>query len=475
MSGLRWSRLVGVSLGIAFASLARADDESDALRALQQEVAAERQALAQEREALARERAALADQRRRIDDVLANLPQAQAQGQGSGAAHPASLPPVGAPAEKSGAKLTVSGFAMLDAIYDFDRVDPSWKSTLRPSKIPVNCSTAPLDAGCGNDGETILSARQSRLAFRGSVPTDLGELRTIFEFELFGVGDDAGETTFRIRHAWGELGSLGAGQTWSLFMDPDVFPDTVDYWGPVGMVFLRNPQLRWSPYQGENFKIALALEAPSAALDEGKAGEIDPSLAASGWDKYPDVTAQARWMESWGHVQAAGIARWPGFEDPTVAGFEPDGREFGWGINLSGGFKTIGEDKLLLQAVIGEGISSYMNDGGVDLAPNTAVTGAEPVPTLGWLVYYNRVWGPRWTSSFGFSQHRQQTEGGQLGNAFEIGEYLNANLLFRPISSVLLGPEVVWGRRENKDGSDGEDRRVQFSVKYNFGGTIFGE
>ena len=25
-------------------------------------------------------------------------------------------------------------------------------------------------------------------------------------------------------------------------MDPDVFPNTIDYWGPTGMMFLRNPQ-----------------------------------------------------------------------------------------------------------------------------------------------------------------------------------------------------------------------------------------
>jgi hypothetical protein len=361
---------------------------------------------------------------------------------------------------------------MLDAIYDMDRVDPDWKSSLRPSKIPVNC---PGDAGCGNDGETILSVKQSRLGFRGFLPTPLGELRTHFEFELYGVGDDAGETTFRIRHAWGELGQLGAGQTWSLFMDPDVFPDTVEYWGPVGMVFLRNPQLRWTPIRNEDFKLAVALEAPSSALDEGKADQIDPTLAVSEWNEYPDITGQARWMGDWGHAQLAGILRWPGFEDATRPDNEPDNREFGWGVNLSGGIRTIGEDKLLLQLALGESISPYMNDGGVDLAPNTAVTSAETVPSIGWLVYYNRVWSSRWSSSFGYSQHHQRTRGGQLGNAFETGEYLNLNLLYRPLANLLLGPEFIWGRRENRDGEDADDRRLQFSVKYNFSGMIQGQ
>jgi hypothetical protein len=464
VSTARWTRaavslLLSCSLELGLTGRAWAD-EVDELRVLKKELAVERAELAKERKLLA-------DQRRRVDDVLADIERASARQP----APTADLPPVGAPAPADRPRIDVTGFAMLDAIYDADRVDPDWRSTLRPSKIPVNC---PGDVGCGNDGETILSVKQSRLAFRGYVPTSLGELSTIFEFELFGVGDDAGETTFRIRHAWGELGSLGAGQTWSLFMDPDVFPDTIDYWGPVGMVFLRNPQLRWYAFRDEAFQLALAFEAPAAALDEGKVSQVDPGLSVSEWNKYPDITAQARWQEDWGHIQAAGLMRWPGFEDGSTPGFEPDGREFGWGVNLSGGIRTVGQDKLLLQAVIGEAISSYMNDGGVDLAPNTALNEAETVPTLGWLVYYNRIWNEQWTSSIGYSQHHQETEGGQLGTAFETGEYLNANLLYHPVPSILLGPEIVWGRRENRDGSAGEDRRVQFSMKYNFAGTILG-
>ena len=75
------------------------------------------------------------------------------------------------------------------------------------------------------------------------MPTDVGELKTQFEFELFGVGVDAGQTTFRLRHAYGELGQFGAGQTWSPFMDIDVFPNSIEYWGPNGMVFFRNVQV----------------------------------------------------------------------------------------------------------------------------------------------------------------------------------------------------------------------------------------
>ena len=51
-------------------------------------------------------------------------------------------------------------------------------------------------------------------------------------------------------------------------MDPDVFPNSVEYWGPNGMVFFRNVQLRWTPMQGKN-EFMVALERPGASADGG--------------------------------------------------------------------------------------------------------------------------------------------------------------------------------------------------------------
>ena len=104
---------------------------------------------------------------------------------------------------------------------------------------------------------------------RASCPPSVGELKTIFEFELFGTGVDAGQTTFRLRHAWGELGQFGAGQTWSPFMDLDVFPNSIEYWGPNGMVFFRNVQVRWTPLQNGDSNFTVALERPGASADQG--------------------------------------------------------------------------------------------------------------------------------------------------------------------------------------------------------------
>ena len=46
------------------------------------------------------------------------------------------------------------------------------------------------------------------------------------------------------------------------------------------------------------------------------------------------------------------------------------------------------------------------------------------------------------------------------------------NLLYYPVSNVMIGGEVIWGDLEFKDGSTQDDTRFQFSVKYNWGKTF---
>jgi DcaP outer membrane protein len=464
---LAWTTLGGSAPAFA--------DEADELRALKDEIAAERAALAKEREELK-------EQRLRVDDALTRIEDNEAER--SIAATIEGAPAVGAEGDAAvGPRIDVYGFAMLDAIYDFNRVDPNWKSSLRPSKIPVNC---PGDAGCLNDGETILSVKQSRLGFKGYFPTEYGVMKTIFEFELYGTGVDEGQTTFRLRHAWGELGQIGAGQTWSLFMDPDVFPNTVEYWGPPGMVFFRNAQVRWSPdipwISDERWTFKTAIEAPGSSSDSGKVPEFNPDFALSSWDSYPDWTTQVRFTDEWGHAQLSTIVRGLGVEANLPDGREYRARELGWGFNLASVLNlgwllpALENDQLLFQVAYGYGIANYMNDGGSDIGPDSDPPGAQAktIPTLGWLLYYNRTWNERWTSSIGYSEHRQWTLSGQTDDAFEVGQYANVNVLYHPTPDMLVGPELIWGRRENRNGDSGNDTRIQVSFKYNFAGTIWG-
>src|SRR4026209_1105738 len=167
------------------------------------------------------------------------------------------------PAPEPKPSMEIYGFAMLDIGHNFTQIHPDWFDTLRVTKLPS------VKDEFGHDNSTFTGVRQSRLGFRSSTPTDYGPFKTIFEFELFGTGVDSGETTFRLRHAWGELGRIGAGQYWSPFTDPDVVPNSLEYWGPTGLPWYRNVQLRYTAIQTDTSNLLLALARPGASGDHG--------------------------------------------------------------------------------------------------------------------------------------------------------------------------------------------------------------
>src|SRR4051812_14453415 len=228
-------------------------------------------------------------------------------------------------AEPSAPGFEIYGFGMVDYIQDFKRMPGSWDATLRPTKIPEVAGAA------GGDGQAVFSARQSRLGARGSAPVAGADLKGRVEFDFFGRGgasgraDAAGQDTIRLRRAYGEWGPILGGLTDSLFMDDDYWPNIIDYWGPAGMVFYRNVQIRFTPYTGTH-SFAVALERPGADLQAYP--EDAPDLAAD--NKLPDLTARYRLTQGWGYVQLSGILRKLGYENAPLLG---SGSKPGWGLN----------------------------------------------------------------------------------------------------------------------------------------------
>src|ERR1700751_1128182 len=252
--------------------------------------------------------------------------------------------------EKSESTIDLYGFAMTDTGYDFGQIDPQWFDVVRPTKLPAFANQF------GGNGNAYFSVRQTRFGVKTSMPTGMGDLKTQFEFELFGTGVDAGQTTFRLRHAYGELGHFGAGQTWSPFMDIDVFPNSLEYWGPNGMVFFRNVQVRWTPIQGAS-NVVIALERPGASADGGiYADRIELQNIAPQF-KWPDLSGHARLAREWGYVQVGAILRKIAWVDTNTASpFNLSGTAIGWGVNVSSNLNFTKKDIGRLQVVYGEGI-----------------------------------------------------------------------------------------------------------------------
>jgi outer membrane DcaP-like protein len=362
----------------------------------------------------------------------------------------------------------IYGFVMTDIGYNEIGIDPEWFDVQRPTKLPS------FDGEFGEDGNTFFSARQTRFGIKSYIPTDVGEIKTTFEFEMFGVGVDAGQTTIRLRHAYGELGKWGAGQYWSPFMDIDVFPNTIEYWGPTGMAFFRNVQLRFMPIQGDS-RMTIAIERPGASADLGDAADRIDLAGVTPRFPLPDLSAEYRHAFGTGnYVELAGILRQIEWQDNDPTPTDISGEVTGWGASLSSNLKAGEGTTFRLQGVVGEGVQNYMNDAPVDVgvvatSDPLAPFDGEALPMVGISAFVDHSWNSKFTSSLGYSMIDIDNTELASPDTFKKGQYVLGNVLYNIVPSVMMGLEAGWIERENEsDGFKSDNMHVQFSAKYSF-------
>ena len=374
------------------------------------------------------------------------------------------------------AGLDLYGFAMADAIYDGTGINGSWLDGARPTRLPS------FENEYGRPGQFFLGVRQTRFGVSTHVPTKLGEARAVFDFDLYGVGVDQGQTTFRLRHAYAQIGQFLMGQSESPFMDLDIFPNSLDYWGPNGMVFFRNVQFRWTPIQDKNV-LQFALERPGGSGDEGQYSDRIELEDVAVRFPVPDFSASYKWGgHDWGYIRLAGIIRYVKWDDLGLQQYDLAGDVVGWGLNLSSNVKTDPKGTLRLEVIYGAGVQNYMNDAPVDVGvqnnfsdPLRPIVG-KALPVLGLVAFYDRTWNEKWSSTIGGSMVDIGNSDGQLPSAYRQGWYSLVNLLFTPVPGMLFGPEVQYIHRANfSDGWNTGGFRLQVSGKYAFSASIGGK
>ena len=368
----------------------------------------------------------------------------------------------------------VYGFAMLDAGYNFNQINPNWFDALRITKLPsYKNQFAP-------DGTTFFGVRQTRFGVKGWTSTPVGTLKTCFEFDMFGVGADEGQTTMRLRHAYGEIGKWLFGQTNSPFMDGDVWPNTAEYWGPSGMVFYRNVQLRYAIMSGDN-ELFVALERPGASADKGNFEDRIEADSVKGQLMVPDLSAHYKKTGKWGHIQLSGILRDLRWKDiHTTGGYDLSGSVMGWGVHLSTVLNLGKKDVVRASIVYGEGIENYMQDAPVDLGiEDNSGNASKPVkgkalPVTGYHLFLDHSWNSVWASSLGYSAVDIKNTPEGSPDAYKMGQYAIVNISATPFKDAWVVAELQWGRRTNfSDGFSSEATKIQFSFKYNFSKAFY--
>lgn len=365
--------------------------------------------------------------------------------------------------------LEVYGFAMTDMGYETKQINPNWFDALRISKLPTyKDQYAP-------DGKVFFGVRQTRFGVQGITQTSMGELKSVFEFDLFGVGADEGQTTMRLRHAYGELGRWLVGQTNTPFMDGDALPNEIEYWGPTGIVFFRNVQIRYAAMKGKN-EVFIALERPGASADQGVFAERIELDSVKGQFNLPDLSAHYKRTGSWGHVQISGMLRSIKWKDiHTTGAYDISGSTVGWGVHLSGHI-NLGKNNVLKGSVVyGEGIENYMNDAPVDIGiktnpgNTTKPIDGKALPVTGIMAYFEHTWNDKLSSAIGYSSTDISNTAYGSPDAYKMGQYASVNIFSTPFKNFMAAAEVQWGKRTNHtDGFTSDDVKVQISFKYNF-------
>src|SRR5262249_13917530 len=325
--------------------------------------------------------------------------------------------------------LKIGGYFKTDFIYDLKPAGNT--DSFIPSSIPV--------PNVANVNNATVSIRPTRLNLDFRIPsTKIGDVRFYLEGDLFGTN----ATTPRLRHAYAQAKNFLIGQTFSNFMDPDAFPDTLDFQGPNGMVSVRNPQLRYGIALSSSTTFYISVEKPSSDIIFKT-----PQFNAQPNAPSPDGAIRLRQEFESGHFQIAGLFR-------SISAFLPDGRSdsvFGWGLNASLGLKTFGKDNTIFAVAAGHGISRYIQDTsglGIDAEPSSALT-IEATPAVGVEAAYQHFWAKSLRSS-GFYSYAAvnntsfNTSFGSSGT-YNHGTYTGANLIWNPYGSLNIGAEFLYG------------------------------
>lgn len=343
------------------------------------------------------------------------------------------------------------GYIKADAIYNSRSVGGTADQLLEAPSIPLGSGAK------GERGQLTAHARQTRFNMTTSTPSSMGEVKTFFEADFFAGNTSGNEVVsnsngLRMRHAYGSIGGLLVGQTWSNFMDVGALPELLDFGGPVGQIFIRQTQIKYTQKFGSG-QWSASLENPESNIS--RVGPV-------GDDRLPDVTGRVDLNVGKSRLTFTGLVRQIRID--TAAASD---NKWGGAVGFSGVIPTFGKDSFAFTTNYGNTLGRYV----VGLFPDGALKANNKLDLSNtWIAMasYQHFWNADLRSSLALSGTRtkfgQGVGGGQTRNA----ESAHLNLIWSPVKNTNVGIEYIYGHRTQRDGQVGVLNRVQTSAQYVF-------
>jgi outer membrane murein-binding lipoprotein Lpp len=322
--------------------------------------------------------------------------------------------------------------------------------------IPINGSP-----GSGGGERFNMTAKGSSLSWDVRAPDMPGDFRFYYNNDFFGSGSGM---AYRLKQLYGQLYNVTAGFTYSVFEDPDVWPDTVDFEGPNSMIFARQPTVRYMVPLNDQWQLNFGIQQPSSDIDN--TGTYATSTAVN---HFPDGGFNIRWENAdYGHVQLATIFRDVGANSPTVG----EENVLGWGENLSTSLKVFDTDSVQAQLTYGQGIFHFCNDNFTYAGFNGGDAAYNDAGELRALTYfapmlgYTHQWTDKFRSTATSGYVNLQNEQAQAPEAYHETYYESVNLVWQLRKRLSVGAECLFGYDKQNSGDHGEVWRFQMGMVY---------
>ncbi len=303
------------------------------------------------------------------------------------------------------------------------------------------------------------SANQSRLGFSFKFPKAGKNITALIEGDFLSSARGV-NTFFRMRHAYITYGDFLIGQTWTNFGDVGASPNTLDLEGPNSMPASRVAQIRWRKQLSPKWNILLAIEEPKA--DYTPLDSAQPIKAG-----FPELVVKPKLTFKGGTWINSFIYKPSVYTDKD---FSFKKNLPGWGFTSSltikipdKNFSPLGVKKRVfnLFGIVGDGTQGSVNDfGGLgyEAYPKDPAT-LETLIYFGGYASYSFVFSKRWTSTFVYS-HLYQEKPTSTDQIFKRSSYMSANAVLAINRYFTAGTELLFGAKENHDGTSGTAIRV---------------
>jgi len=324
------------------------------------------------------------------------------------------------------------------------------------------------DPTYGGGGQFHANANATQLRLDVRAPDIGGDFRFYYQNDFFGSGSDTGDMKYRVQHIYGQFYGFKAGFTYSVWEDPDVWPDTVDYEGPNAVIFARRPVAQYTYAWNDNWNTTFGVEKPDIFVDVASG----PNPGVATLHPMPDLGFNTRFeKEGFGHIQFSTLFRDIGAKD----GLGNDHHVFGWGVNLGGSFDICKTDSVQLLGVYGHGVGGLGNDAGFfnsDAAFDTDGS-FKALPYWSASAGYTHRWCDQFRSTFTYGYVNLDSLSSQLGPTgipgefYHITHYASANIIWQLRKRLSIGLEGLYGFKEAQNGVDsGNHWRVQLGMVY---------